>query len=162
VLNSPVQYLYNIFRTFQGQSIQEANKNGQAIVLQRALSQYVNVNGGFGPVHIDDVVQIIYPSNNIFIEDYPFNIVLPATVKLNEKLISSDILQVGLVEEESAIQCALIEETESEFDFQVRIADFLLLDKTQKTVRSIVDRYKVAGRKYVVVTFPGEHEYLPL
>lgn len=154
VLNAPLAYLHKQFYIYHFLAIQEIYKNGQVIVLRKALSQYAKINGGFRPP-VDGwryPVPILY-NPLIIIEDYPFNIELPGAVLLNEKLIEGDLLSVGLLSEGVTHELCLIEETESDFDFQVKIHQSLVKDVSFKTLRSVVDKYKIVGRTYKVLTY---------
>lgn len=163
-INSPLNFLSFAFNVFVFRAKKENNKTGQMILLQRALSEYSSEHGGFGNTVGGDPLPndiAFYGSNKIFVEEYPNNVILPAPVLIVEKLVVSDLLQVGLVSENSFLQCALIEETEILFDFQVRIEESLIKDVSLKTTRSVVDAYKNYGRNYTVVTYKIDNSGMP-
>lgn len=157
VFNSPLQSLFQSFLAYRTASIQEKNKTGQTIVLQRALSQYAALNGGgFEPENPNGggvVIPQIIGNSMIHVEDFENTVVLPATVLIREKLVPNDFIQIGLISEGVGLQCATIVEAEPAFDFQIRIHQSLIFDVTQKTLRSVVDAYKNVGRTYTIITY---------
>lgn len=157
MFNAPLSSLFESFVAYRISSIQEKNKTGQTIVLQRALSQYADANGGFGqpsPSEVEGVQVVQIPRNPlIHVEDFENTVVLPVLVLRREKLILSDFAQIGKISEGVQLQCAKISESEPLFDFQIRIQKSLVIDVSQRTLRSVIDTYKSAGRTYTIIIY---------
>ncbi len=144
VLISPIQTLFALFLDYRLYSIQEKNKNGQAILLRAALGLYI-VEDNEAPEHTIPV------PTGILVEDYEYNVDLPITTLIEEKLIAEDMLSVGLISEDATTSLATIEETITPYDFQVKISSSLYInDNTIKTVKAVVDAYRNAGRTYTI------------
>ena len=131
VLNKPVQFIQIAFLNFIDTSQKELNKNGQVIVLQKILREVAS-------------------DNSILIQDYSLNISLPVTMLTNEALVKTELTLAALVAETGAIQLALIEELEAEFDFEVRVPEATLATKRQLLANTI-NKYKIQGRLYTLV-----------
>jgi hypothetical protein len=154
-LNNPIVAIYNALMVDYYLNRGELNKTGQMIVLKAALIHYSNANAGFKPNILGELPPPTKPKPHllIYVEEYPFNVELIETVKLSEKFIAADIVPLGQLSEGITMQAALISELESPYDFQVRIHTSLVNDLSLRTVRAVVDKYKVLGRTYKVVTF---------
>jgi hypothetical protein len=128
----------------------DVQKNGQVIVLEKVIKNHLSgadlqTRGqSFNP----RIPNPGLPINLVEVEiiDFPFDYnIIPLKLK-REMLTNDDIIIVPLASEGEAIPCGTIDELEPPFDFQVNVTG----DYDINEVRSVVDKYKIFGRTYLI------------
>lgn len=130
IILRPITLLNGLFQQFKGSTNYKLNFNGQVIYLEHYLNDLYDTTQR--RIYIEDTANIDY--------NYVYNIaeLIPTLMVYN----SNENIPVYVVNENEVVE---------QFNFIVNIPNSISF--TEKIIRSQIDYYKVAGKKYKIETF---------